>query len=215
MFGWLKSLVDKSSEPRLVVEGCRLDTSIKLSHPITTPGGSRVTLISFCVNVHYSMDNQGNPVIHRVQLWHPDGSVSDVLARCNVFATHKGEAWYASSFQPESALMLAVEAELALKDSWLRRMMMGRWRAENRGELAQSIAESLNNRSEPEPISKLIATAGRGKEISFTYTKTDGIYRTRQVSVVGVSGNLLRARDLEDGEFKSFRIDRISNARAL
>jgi predicted DNA-binding transcriptional regulator YafY len=111
--------------------------------------------------------------------------------------------------------MLAVQAELALKDWGLRRIMVGQWRAENRNDLTQSIADLLNNRSEPEQIAKLIATAGRGKEISFTYTKPDGVSRTWEVSVASVSGNLLRARDLEDGEFKSFRIDRISYAHAL
>jgi len=215
MFGWLKSLTDKSAEPLLVVEGYRLETTVKLAHPIRTPGGSRVTLVSFCVNVHYSMDEGGTPVIRRVQLWQPDENITGVLARCNVFATYKGEAWHSVSCEPESLLNLAVQAELALQDSRLRRIMVGRWRAQNHGKHAQSIVDSLNNRGDPEQLAKLINATGYGKEIAFTYAKSDGTSRTRKVSVIDVTGHWLRAQDLEDSEFKTFRLDQISNARVL
>ena len=96
----MRGYLDRTAEPLLVVEDYSLDASVKLSHPITTPGGSRVTLLSFCVNVHYSMDKEGNPVIHGVQLWQPDDRVTDVVARCNVFATHRGRGMAFQSCQP-------------------------------------------------------------------------------------------------------------------
>ncbi len=198
-----------------VVEGYHLDTSVKLSRPVRTPGGSRVTLVSFCVNVHYSMDRVGNPAVHRVELWHPSKEITEPLGRCNVFATHKGEAWYCTSVEPREALAIAVEAELALENSGLRRIIFGRWRAEVRDALAQSVAGLLNSGSPSESIGELLAAGKTGCKLAFVYTKPDGSSRTRRVSVTSVAGKLLRANDLEDGEFKSFRIDRISNACAL
>jgi hypothetical protein len=215
MFRWLKSRAATHRDPQLVVEGYRLDTTVKLAHPIRTPGGSRVTLVSFCVNVHYSIDKAGNPTVHRVALWQPDGSVTDRLARCNVFATHKGEAWHATTVEPEALLRIAVNAELALENSGLRRIMLGRWRAEVRDTLAQSVADLLNEGAKPEHIAKLLDTARASCTLAFVYTKSDGSSLLRNVRLTSVSGNMLRAHDLDDGEFKSFHIERISKARAL
>jgi predicted DNA-binding transcriptional regulator YafY len=93
--------------------------------------------------------------------------------------------------------------------------MMGKCRAANREAHITSAVDALNRNAAPEEVSKLITAAGRGSAIEFTYTKADGTVTYRQVVIQGFTGNLLRAREHEAGEVKSFRIDRISNARVL
>ena len=90
---------------------------------------------------------------------------------------------------------------------------MGKWRDDNRDSLVQSLAAALNSQASPDQIAQLISTAGRGNDIVFTYTKPERGSETRRVSVQGVSGNSICARDHKDGKLKNFRIDRISNHR--
>jgi predicted DNA-binding transcriptional regulator YafY len=77
------------------------------------------------------------------------------------------------------------------------------------------LAEAINNHAAPSEIEGLVSATGRGCDVMFTYTKPDGISSVRKVTVQGVSGGSLRARDHADGQVKSFRIERISKARAL
>jgi predicted DNA-binding transcriptional regulator YafY len=93
--------------------------------------------------------------------------------------------------------------------------MIGKWRDANRGSFVRSLADGLNSQASSQEIASLVANAGRGNDIRFTYTKPDGGSSTRTVSVEGVFRSSLRARDHKDGTLKSFRIDRISNARVL
>jgi hypothetical protein len=214
MFGWLKSLVGRESPPLLRLEGYRLPKGIKLSHPIITPGGGRVTLVSFCVNVDYSMDDEGSPTIHRVELWQPDDT-SDFHGSCNIFATRRGEAWHARFVRPESLLVHAVNTELASENSDLRRIIVNRWHVENRRKAIKAISEGLNEKMGPEELANRLETFGAGRHMSFRYTKPDGSSRIRQVSVWKVTGNILKAKDLEDGQIKSFQLDNISDAQAI
>lgn len=89
--------------------------------------------------------------------------------------------------------------------------MLGKHPASNRDALANSIADALNAKAAPERISALLPTGGRA-EIVFLYSKPDG-NTTRRVTVVGVSGDSIRAVDHKDNKLKSFLIDRISKAR--
>jgi len=130
----------------------------------------------------------------------------------NVASKRTGEAWRTFGICSESHLRDAVERDLSSGESRLRRIMMGKWRDVNRDAFAQSVAEALNSRVPAEELARLIATAGRGNEISFTYTKPNGRSQRRQVSVWGVSGKCIRAEDHKDGKVKNFRIDRITNA---
>jgi len=77
----------------------------------------------------------------------------------------------------------------------------------------KSLVDALNSQATPEQIESLIAIAGRDNEITFTYTKSNGASETRHVSVLGVSGISLHARDHRDDKVKRFRLDRITNAR--
>ena len=214
MFRWLKSLVGLTDKSLLVVNGYHLESGVRLAHPVTTPLGGRVTLVSFCVNVFYSIDESGTPVVHDVELWQPDATVTDVLATCNTFATRRGEAWRSTRVEPKELLMFAVKTELELEKSGLRRIMLGRWYADTRELVTQTVADLLNKRSDPEEIRTLLATARGGCKLSFDYTKSDGYPSTRSISATSLSGKLLRGHELESGEYNSFHIDRISNARA-
>lgn len=213
MLKWLKSLTGRPSNPHLVVEGYRLPP-IRNTDRIVTPLGSRITVVELCANVYYTMDDAGNPAIHRVALWQPDAAAKGVLATCNAFATHTGEAFRCLRLEPDEILWRAVEVELALPNSGLRRIMMARWRESNRGKFAQAIADALNNKCDSGQLAEKIDAARGVRGISFMYAKDDGSCRMRKVKVSSVSGNLLRGTDLEDGTVKTFRIDRISNAGA-
>jgi predicted DNA-binding transcriptional regulator YafY len=111
--------------------------------------------------------------------------------------------------------MHAVNAELASENSDLRRIIVKRWHVENRRKAITAISEGLNEKRGPEAIAKLLEAFGSGRHMSFRYTKPDGSSRIRQVSVWKVTGNLLKARDLEDGQIKSFQLDNISDAQAI
>ena len=214
MFGLLKALFGRSPSKALIVEAYWCESAIKLPTKVRTPLGGSVSVITVCVDIHYVVD-QDRIDVRRIQLSRGGGGIMGSNSPMNVAAARRGEAWYATSICPESALMEAVQRDLATEGARLRRIMMGKWRELNRGSLLRSLADALNSGAAPTEIATLISTAGRGNDIAFTYTKSDGIPKLRQVSVQGVSGASLRARDHGDGEVKSFRIDRISAARAL
>lgn len=212
MLDWLKSFFGTAPSRWSGVIAYQLDTSIKLRHPITTPCGSRVTVVSFCVNVHYSLDNAGVISVRHVELWQPPRRTGDSLGRANMFATHTGEAWCCNDIKPREVLRLAVEAELATPASNLRTIILGRHYAERRDTIADSLVQLLNEHRPPEEIGVFLKAASIGCELSFVYTKADGSSRLRKLNVIDVFGGLLRGYDLEDGQFKSFYIDRISDA---
>ena len=151
--------------------------------------------------------------MQRVRLSRGGGSIAGSNTSINVAATRIGEAWFAANICSESQLAEAVTRDLSANDSRLRRIMMGKWRDLNRDALVRSLADALNAQASPDEIAQLISTAGRGNDIVFTYTKQNGGTETRRVSVQGVSGNSIRAHDHKDGKIKSFRIDRIANAK--
>jgi hypothetical protein len=196
----------------LVVEAFWCESPIKLPTKVQTPLGRRVTVINVCVDVHFSFED-GNVVLQRVALSRGGGRISGSSLPINVSSQRTGEAWYASSIAPESALIEAVKRDLSVDESRLGRIMLGKWRAQNRPALVRSLVDALNAHASPEEIEGLITTAGRGNDIVFTYTKANGASETRRVCVRGVLGNSIRATDRKDEKVKSFRIDRITNAR--
>lgn len=129
-------------------------------------------------------------------------------------ASKAGEAFYAQGICNESDLHETVSKDIAPTNAPLTRIMFGKWKAENNESLSRPLVDALNDHASPNEIATNMKAGGRGTDITFTYTKPDGSTGLRQVSVEGVSGNSLRARDLADDSVKSFRLDRISNARA-
>ena len=212
MLGLLKRLFASSGSNQLVVRAYWCGSSVRLSPKVRTPGGSNVTVVNVCVDIHYSV-HHGNITLHRVQLSRGGGRIVASNTPINVAAKRTGEAWFASSICPNSQLVDVVQNDLSTSDSGLRRIMMGQWRDLNRDGLAKSLADAINAQVSPDEIAQLISNAGRGNDIVFIYTKPRGGSETRRVSVQGVSGNSIRARDQKDGRVKNFRIDRITNAR--
>ncbi len=212
MLGLLKRLFSGRGSNQLVVDAYWCESSVRLPAKVRTPGGSNISVVNVCVDIQYSIDH-GNIILQRVQLSRGGGRISGSSTSINVASNRTGEAWFASNICHESQLVDAVQKDLSAKDSRLRRIMMGKWRDVNRESLVQSLADALNSQASPNQIAQLISTAGRGNDIVFTYTKPKGGSETRRVSVQGVSGNSIRARDHKDGKVKNFRIDRISNAR--
>jgi hypothetical protein len=213
MLRLLKTLFGWSSSKPLIFEAYWCESTIKLPTKVTTPSGGSATLIKVCVDIRYVID-QDRINVRQVQLSR-GGELIESNSPINVAAERRGESWYAPSICPEALLLEAVQRDLDSDGSRLRRIMMGKGQELNRRTSMESLADALNNGAEAKDIALLISTAGRGNDIAFAYTKPDGSSTLRQVSVQGISGDSLRAVDHKDGETKSFRIDRISKARAL
>jgi hypothetical protein len=213
MLGFLKAIFGRAGSSGLRVEAYWCESPITLPRRVKTPLGGSVSVVTVCVDIDYAVEN-GCIIMRRVELSRGGGMMGSSTS-LNVAASNRGEAWYATRICPDSTLLQAVQADLGFEDSRLRRIMIGKWRDANRGPLVHSIAEALNSRADPKEIASLVLRAGRGNSIEFTYTKPDGSSSLRRVSVQGISGKSLRARDHKDGEVKSFRLDRITGVRAL
>jgi hypothetical protein len=211
MFGFFKRLFAGSTPGRLTVEDYWCDTTIKLSGSVQTPLGSRVTVVKICVDIHYSVAGE-QITLHRVRMARDGGTIVGSNTSINVASDRTGEAWYTSQLCDEQYLVEAVENDLAQTGSRIHRIMTGKWREQNRGMLVKTLIDALNSQVSPQEIAGLIGDAGSGNEIIFVYSKPDGTFSTRHVTVYGVSGDAIRARDHKDDKVKSFRIDRITKA---
>jgi hypothetical protein len=210
MFGFLRRLFGGGGKSHLSIDAFWCESPVKLPDKVKTPLGSSVTVVNVCVDIEYSIQEE-EVVLRRVRMSPGGGQCGNMSV--NVAGTRTGEAWYAAYICPESHLVEAVQKDLSADDSRLRKIMFGKWRSIHGAELAQSVADALNEQLPPAEIGALIASAGHGNEITFTYTMPNGNSETRHVSVQGVSGQSLRGRDHKDDQVKSFRIDRITNAK--
>jgi hypothetical protein len=206
----------QSSPPRLsqpaviknlVVEGFWCESVVRLPVKVETPLGGKVSSVRVCVDVTYAMEGR-NVVLQEVRLSRAGGQLGD--ASINVASERTGEGWFASDICPESYLIEAVQKELSLKDSQLKRVMLGKWYGANREAYAGSLVDALNAHATPDEIADVLSRTGYGVDLVFTYTKPTGDAEVRQVTVMGVFKDSIRAQDSKDGVVKSFRIDRIS-----
>ncbi len=211
MFGFLRSLISPVGKP-LWITGFRLDTPVKLSKKVKTPGGSNLSVINIYVDVRYEMRDR-QILIRQVRL--SSGTVFQASGnRVNASSPRTGETWFESpSSIPEEVLRKAVEEEVTPADANLRRMMVGKWFGTNAQTIAQPVIDALNARKSAAEIESLIATAGRSHQISFTYESPQRGPERRVVVLRGASGELLKVTDTKDDLGKTFRIDRISNVR--
>lgn len=212
MLGLFKRLFGRAAGRTLAIDAFWCESSIKLPGKVHTPLGGNVSVVIVCVDVRFSIE-AGNITLHGVQLSRGGTCMVGSSQPHNVASERRGEVWYAPSVCSESQLVEAVQRDLSAADSHLRRIMMAKWRVENRDGLVRSLASALNAHASPNDISNLISAAGRGCDVTFTYTKPKGESETRHVSVQGVSGSSIRALDHKDSTVKNFRIDRITNAR--
>lgn len=205
MLSLLKRLLfGRSRNDELTVEGWWLDSPFTLPQKVTTPLGGHATVVTAAVDITYTIDN-GKISIRRVRLSRAPGN--------NIAATRRGEAWRADSICPESVLVATVEKDLALEDSRLRKVMRGKWYSQNSDGLAQSLVDAINAKEPPEQIARHAAALALGTRIRFSYKNGAGESSQRSVVVEGVSGQSLRGRDKPDGTVKSYRLDRIGDAR--
>jgi predicted DNA-binding transcriptional regulator YafY len=130
----------------------------------------------------------------------------------NVASDRTGEAWFASSICPESDLVAAVEDDVCRDRSRLRKAMM---RCDDGEAILNSLVAALNNQESPAAMNDQLSLAANGVELAFTYTKEGGQAAVRRVTALGVMGESIQACDHEDDRVKTFRIDRISNARRI
>jgi hypothetical protein len=126
MFGFLRRAFS-STAGTSCIRDFHLDTALKLPKKIDTPGGSKISVVLPMVDVWYSIDGQ-TIRIRKVRLAKTGGMLGHL--RMNM-ASKAGEAFYAQGICSESQLREAVETEIARKDSGLKRMMFGRWKAEH------------------------------------------------------------------------------------
>jgi hypothetical protein len=193
-------------------EGYWCVSTVKLPAKVKTPLGSSISVIQVCVDIDYSVQ-EGDVTLHRVWLSRSGGTISGSSISMNVAAARIGEGWLASNICDESLLVQAVDKDLKRNDSQLRKMMIAKWRSQNRDSFTKSLADALNAHASIGEIRTLLATNGQGQALVFRYTKLKGESEIRHVTIEGVSGESIRALDHKDNAFKNFRIDRISDAR--
>jgi hypothetical protein len=102
------------------------DTPVKFSNQIETPLGSKVTKVTVCVDIWYSVDND-QIIIERTRLSKRGSSLAD---RAINVATTRGEAFYANSICDEPFLRQAVENDLK-NDVKFRKRMLAKWHGEH------------------------------------------------------------------------------------
>jgi hypothetical protein len=212
MLGILKKLFASGSNDRLMIEGYWCVSTVKLPRKVKTPLGSCISVVQVCVDIDFSVQDD-NVVVHRVWLSHLGGTISGSSISMNVAAARVGEGWLTSNICTESLLVESVYKDLKRSDSQLQKMMIAKWRSQNRNSFTKSLADALNAHAPSEEIGRLLAINGRGHAIVFRYTKSKGESEIRRVTIEGVSGGSIRALDHKDNTLKSFRIDRISDAR--
>jgi hypothetical protein len=197
---------------QLEVEGFWCNTSIKLPFKFRTPLGGNVTIVNICTDIQYIIDS-GEINIKNVKM-SSSSSIGNKSA-INIASTRTGEAWYVSNLRPKYLLFDVIEKELKSKKSRLRKIMLNKWRANNRSITVQRFIDLINENATFDEISELDASSICGVDLVFKYTKTNTSSEKRYVTVTGLKGNTICARDHKDDKIKSFRIDRISKVRKL
>lgn len=201
------NLVD-DNEP-LMIERYLSNTQIQLPYKLRSPGGSRITVVQVWIDIEFSI-HAGRIRVHHVRLSQTGNPIGNSKVHANITSPRTGEAWYVSDILAESDLRKLVECDLEQDDSVLRKIMWGTWYDTYPGPNEHMLVDALNSQAPIENIEHAITLAGRGRRITFVYTKPNAEPTVRDVLVIGVSGRSLRALDKEDNQAKCFRIDRIS-----
>lgn len=207
MLGFLKRLFVRRrdlKESPLSIKAFLCETPVKLPEKVRTPLGGNVSVVNVWVDIEYNIDG-GAIVLQNVCLSRVSG------LSMNVSSVRTGEGWLASAICPASHLAEAVRKDLSTSNSRLKRMMLGQYRSHDRRDAVQPLVDALNARRPAKELEQLFFTVPRGSEIVFTYAKPDGSCSERRVSIQAVEGNVIKAVDHKDNNFKCFRADRMSN----
>ncbi len=196
----------------LRVENFQFFRPIKLPRPIATPLGSRVTVVCPYVDVDYRVVDGGIRV-EQVRMARAGTTILGSAVRLNITAEKTGEAFYVAAVSPHSLLTDYVMADVQNPRGQLRRIMYGKWRVSCPSEVRQALVDALNRQLPSEQIRQLIGNAGVLGTVAFTYESPKRGAEERAVMVHSVHGESLQATDQKDAITKTFRLDRISNAR--
>ena len=191
-----------------------LETPIKLDRKYETPGGSKVSVVSACVDIQYAIKS-GKLKIVRVSLSSRGSTIIGSDRPLNHTSNRTGEAWFATGICTPEQLRDAALADARNPESDLRRTISKHIKALKREKAGSSMAAALNSGASISDIEQLLAGSVRSIDLTFTYTKANGTSDIRTATAIAVKGDSLRARDHKDQKVKSFRVDRISNSRQL
>ena len=220
MLNFLRSIFSGFENTSTTFEGYWLATPIKLPTAVRTPGGGRVTVISACIDIVFSIPGD-TVILHSASLSSGGGFLGSHPV--NVSGHRTGEAWYQRSLGISNYYLLeAAKADLSDPKCSLEKCLRGRrsgvttgrtHKAGNRFDLAIEIVYALNDQMSAEEIQEILDSGSVHSHIEFSYSKPNERSKRRRVVVHGTKGKCIRATDKSDDRCKLFRIDRISIAR--
>jgi hypothetical protein len=209
MLNFLCSLF-KEDRDVLRVTNWYLSEPVKLPHPVTTGFGRRVTVVCPYDDIEYKVVDRNVKVLQAMM---STGSTMGRDLRVNIDSPRTGEAWFTPSLSPSSTLVQHVSAIITDYNSSLRGVMFAKWRAANPTDATEALCEAINNQDPVERIRQFCFGAETGQTIKVTFLSPKRGLENRVLVVDGLKGEMLLAKDCKDGRFKTFRLDRISNAR--
>lgn len=115
---------------------------------MTTPLGGRVSVLTVCVDICYSVQD-GVIVLHGAELAQPTGTG---LEGVNMASRRRGEAFRAHRVHPEEELFRVVRTDLCFTPSRLGRQMLMRWREANPDLKTPFLSEPFKVSISPLPV---------------------------------------------------------------
>jgi hypothetical protein len=216
MFRFLKRLFH-SPKPHIklyFLEGYHCYATVRSKKKIRTPCQSLVTVLQVCVDIDYSV-SCGQIHLHDVRLSWRGFTIMGCDRPLNVSSDRTGESWYSKGPGDRALLMQAVQSDLRDSKTRLYDRLLAPWVAENQSQFADEVAKALSKHSSTERIASILQYCMNYIKLEFTYTKSNGSCDQRIVTLNKLSGDCIWALDHKDDKMKTFRIDRISNARAI
>lgn len=182
------------------------DTPIRCDNKITTPAGSKVTVLKVCLDISFSIKNR-EVSIGDVELSN-GGCIIGSRVLVNMSSERTGEAWHARAFHPREVLKEVALADLKIDDGRgrLSRALFGKWKSEG---LSYTSGHSRDSRDEL-PRSTSSGEIASGDVLEFDYEKPGKGMSHRRVVVIYTEEDRIFARDEKDGEAKSFLRSRMS-----
>ena len=211
MFEFLRTwLPDRGNTLR--IEAYEFSKPIKLPKPVRTGFMRRVTVVYPIVDIDYCI-KKGTIEVHDVRMAQAGTTILGSSFRFNIISWRGGEAFYVRTLSPSSLLMQRVLEDASMPRSYLRRIMYEKWRRECPLEVRPALVDALNQRLSADEVRHLIGNEGVFGDVAFSYDSPQRGIEDRVVTVHSVQGESIQATDHKDGNAKTFRIDRISNAR--
>lgn len=190
-----------------VLECYWCDTPIRCDNKITTPGGSKVTVLKVCLDIAFSIRNR-QVSLGDVEL-SDGGRILGTRMKVNMSSERTGEAWHAKAFHPRDVLRQVAISDLNDADGngRLMKALFGQWKSEGlsyqTGELRGN-SDDLSHTNTSDYVSS-------GDVLEFDYEKPGKGVSHRRVVVLYAVEDRVFARDEKDGEAKVFLRSRMSS----